>query len=61
MKQMTRKQMDDGMVADMTAQFCAVVVADAFGNQAMWDFDPVDVWDNWLEGTYGRYVDEVKE
>ena len=58
---MTKKQMDAGMVADMTAQFGAVVVADEFGLDAMWCFDPVDVWDMWLEGMYDNYVSEIEK
>lgn len=56
----TKKQRDDGMVADMTAQFGAIVVTDEFGDQAMWNYDPLDVWDMWLEGTYDNYVKEFK-
>jgi hypothetical protein len=56
MKKVTKKQMDAGVVADMTAQFGAIVVADEFGDEAMWHYDPVDVWDVWLQGTYDNYI-----
>jgi len=61
MKKITKKMRDDGMIADMTAQFGAIIVSDEFGREAMWHFDPVDVWDTWVEGTYSLYVEEFEE
>lgn len=58
---MTKKQVDNGMVADLNAQLGAVIVADEFGPDAMWMYDPLDVWDMWLEETYGRFCDELKQ